>query len=415
MQYQIYWTPQTQLDELQGAVLDFKKEDEVTYKNDFLPSGQRIVSWTDSDNYFQNKRIGQLPQLVAGKSYRSRLFVTNSDRMHAYLSWVFYDEKKQVIQKHYQNVFEETFTVPEGYASYRVALLSAGTGQFAFHKITVSPVVDGELVSGDQQVNDHLVAYRQQPSQLTSKTLRVILAEPRYQLMDLPIQAVQPSPQAVLFLTIDFLKSAEYFDEAVIPFLQEQRKAVKAKGFEFVGYGPISTFAALKYREAMKEEATVVIPESNDLVLPAGYDRHHPALQTFLQALPDQIQALQKESDVRLKKPSLGPNPSSLQAVGGQEELLRSLTYLDWPVDKKKVKQVKKEKKQQKARRKKSPDHPSVDTKPLPSAPGKEAAKQKEEHQHGERKRQLVKASHGEHEKRNSSQMLQDFFTKNRH
>ena len=39
MQYQIYWTPQTQLFELQGATIDFRALNDVYYEHYFLPSG----------------------------------------------------------------------------------------------------------------------------------------------------------------------------------------------------------------------------------------------------------------------------------------------------------------------------------------------------------------------------------------
>lgn len=408
MQFQIYWTPQSQLDELQGAVVDYVQEDKVIYRNDFLPSGQQIVSWVDSDNYFQNKRIGQLPELNAGQRYRSKLLVTNSDRMHAYLSWTFYNEKREVIDQHYQNVPEETFTVPSNYASYRVALLSAGTGQFTFHRIQVGPAVAGEIVDGDQLVLNRFVTFLQKPEVQTSKTLRVVLTEPIFAMLDLPIQSLQLSPQAVLFISTDFLNSNEYFDQGMLSFFNEKRKLAKCKDIEFVGYGPISSLAALMYRQAMKG-ATVVIPADEDLTLPAGYACHRPSLVTFFQNLPAEISRLRKEGDGLLKRQSLGRTPSHLQRIGGQEELLSSLSYLDWPVNKKKEKQEKKIKKQQEKKK------PKQEKKVAIVKSNDTAVATKEGHAHGNRQRQLDKASRGEHKMANSSQLLQDFFTKNRH
>ena len=178
MQMQIYWTPKTKLHELQGAVVDFVSENEVRYQNHFLPSGRVIASWTDKANYFQEKRIGQLPKLTAGTRYRAKLFVENSEKMRAYLSWTFFDQSGQVLEQHYQNGPTDDFLVPEKTDSYRLDLLSAGAGNLTFHEVKLAPAVDGVLLNGDQAVTDHLTAYLQLPDTIVSKTLRVLLTEP---------------------------------------------------------------------------------------------------------------------------------------------------------------------------------------------------------------------------------------------
>lgn len=40
MQYHIYWTPQTELLELQGANIRFDRMNQVFYENQWLPSGE---------------------------------------------------------------------------------------------------------------------------------------------------------------------------------------------------------------------------------------------------------------------------------------------------------------------------------------------------------------------------------------
>ncbi|MDD9138371.1 accessory Sec system protein Asp3 [Fructobacillus sp. CRL 2054] len=436
MQTQIYWQPQTMLHELQGAVIDFVKEDEVHYQNHFLPSGRIIASWTDSDNYFQNKAIGELPQLEVGKKYRVKRFIDNSDKMHAYLSWRFYDEKGQLIDQHYQNGDEDTFVVPANYASYRLDLLSAGVGSFVFHEIQLAPAVDGVLIDGDHALTDHLSAYLEVPEKVVSKTLRVVLSEPAFRTMDYPIKDIQSSPQAVLFMATDLMHCQSYYDEKALDFISQSKRAVKAKNIEFVGYGPISSLTALLYRQAVKG-STAVIPTKEELELPAGYNRRSPGLATFLQSLPAKIEEERRSEDGLLTQPSLLANDAPVQALAAKGELLASLTYLDWPLDKKAEKKRKAEEhaahvqaeKAEKLRAKQDKKQMAgQSTKELGSAniravQEKKAAEEDEKpvttkkslfrRGHGFRKHQLERAEEMK-EKPTSSQLLQDFFTKNR-
>lgn len=59
MQYQIYWTPQTQLFELQGATIDFRSLNDVYYEHYFLPSGRVIATWR-SNHHFQREKRSQI-------------------------------------------------------------------------------------------------------------------------------------------------------------------------------------------------------------------------------------------------------------------------------------------------------------------------------------------------------------------
>ncbi|MBS9337584.1 accessory Sec system protein Asp3 [Fructobacillus parabroussonetiae] len=430
MQWQIYWTPKTKLYELQGAVIDFVKENEVHYQNHFLPSGRVIASWSDEANYFQEKRIGQLPKLRPGKRYRAKFSVANSDKMRAYLSWRFFDEQGQEIAQHYQNGQEDVFTLPEKTFSYRIDLLSAGSGDFTFHEIQLAPAVDGVLLDGDQAVTNHLTAYLQLPKTIVSKTLRVLITEPVLTTMAYPLERVQPSPQAVLYLATDLLHCQSYYDEQVLEVINQAKKAAKAKEVAFIGYGPISSLTALLYRRAVKG-ATAVIPKQEDLHLPAGYRRRSKGLADFIASLPKKIADLRSDEDAVLEKATLTTYPSDLRVATAADELLTGLPYLDWPVDKKvekkrkakaqaekeaaekaarlRLKEARKQKKaanqaSEKPAKKAQPDKPD-----FVRDQNQDDALLRRKKRHGSRHRQIEKQ-----EANSSSQRLQDFFTKSR-
>mgnify|MGYP003361832056 FL=1 len=116
MQYQIYWTPQTQLFELQGATIDFRSLNDVYYEHYFLPSGRVIATWRSNHHFQREKKVSDLPQLLRGVTYTIERSIDNSERMFAYLVVTFYDEQYQKLATNSQNADKITVTVPEHYA-----------------------------------------------------------------------------------------------------------------------------------------------------------------------------------------------------------------------------------------------------------------------------------------------------------
>lgn len=355
MQYQIYWQPQTTLKELQGAVIDFLREDEVHYTNHFLPSGQVIATWTDSANYFEGKAISDLPRLRPGQIYQATRRVKNSRRMHAYLNWTFYNSENQVIASQYQNTDRLDLRVPDQYDHYRLDLMSAGTGDFTFYEVTVAEKVAGWLHDNDQLVTDHLGAYLDLPEKIVSKTLRVILAEPELERTNYPISVVKESPQAVLYLATDLVHCQDFYDQGVLEIIAQAKKAAKAKNVEFVGYGLISAMAALQYRQAVKG-SKAMIPDPNQLELPAGFERRSSGLADFIASLPEKIDHSLSPDDGFLVSQKLAKNTSPILVPLPQVQLLKQLSYPEWPETKEekaeRIKAEKKRLKQEKKRKK---------------------------------------------------------------
>ncbi|MCO0832189.1 accessory Sec system protein Asp3 [Fructobacillus sp. W13] len=414
MQYQIYWQPQTTLHELQGAVVDYVKENEVYYQNHFLPSGQAIASWFSDKNYFYERAMATLPEMTEGEQYKTVLRSENSKKMHAYLAWTFFDQSGRTITTTYQNGPEMVLKVPKGTRSYRLDLLSAGTGDFTFHEVTIAPEVDGRLLDGDQAVTDHLSAYLDMPKTLASKTLRVVLTEPELDRTNYPINAVQPSPQAVLYLATDLVHCQSYYDEKALDIINQAKKQAKAKSVEFVGYGPISALTALLYRRAVKN-ATAVLPEGENLELPAGHRTLSSGLQAFLNALPKKIEELRGADDQVLVNQVLAQNPSPLKAPETRADLLSSLNYLDWPLSKKEEKtKLKQEKKAVKEAVKQVDEQAVIEQSELETdddATVFERRKHMKEIRHEQAKQLVDKNKHSG----SSQQRLQDFFVRNRH
>lgn len=264
MQYQVYWTPQTQLLELQGATVDFRARDDVYYENYFLPSGRTIVSW-QSQHSSQNQRLADLPQLLRGETYAFIKHIDNSERMFAYLTVTFYDDQYQTLMTTSQNKDEVVIKVPNNYAFYTIDLVSAGVGSFIFHNIAIRPQKKGILRDDDQRIAPNIYSYIEIPAKITSKTLRVIFSEPEDQVTDYMSDWVKETQQAVQYITSSAINARYYRqdEQAVTMAIKQARKQVHARRVEFIGYGPISSYAALYYQSQFKGSLATISEDVN--------------------------------------------------------------------------------------------------------------------------------------------------------
>lgn len=266
MQYQIYWTPQTQLFELQGATIDFRSLNDVYYEHYFLPSGRVIATWRSNHHFQREKKVSDLPQLLRGVTYTIERSIDNIERMFAYLVVTFYDEQYQKLATNSQNADKITVTVPEHYAFYTIDLMSAGNGHFVFHDFVIRQQKNGVLRDNDLTVAPKLYAYLQVPEKITTKTLRVVFSEPETMMTDYMTDWINETQQAVQYLTSSDIDAGFYrnHEPALIATVKDARKQVHANKIEFVGYGPISSYAALYYQQQIKGSLAII---SEDVIL----------------------------------------------------------------------------------------------------------------------------------------------------
>ena len=118
MQYQIYWTPNTELLGLQGATVDFRSLNEVYYENYFLPSGEVVARWHSTYNRMSGQPVvkADLPQLSHGETYVIERHIDASDRMFAYLVVTFFDQQYQPIATFSENTERLLINTPDEYA-----------------------------------------------------------------------------------------------------------------------------------------------------------------------------------------------------------------------------------------------------------------------------------------------------------
>jgi len=265
MQYKIYWTPQTQLCQLQGATVDFQALDHVTYEHYFLPSGQVIATWHSRHLYQGEKRISDLPQLLRGETYVIERRIDASERMFAYLIVTFFDDQYQSLETNSQNTDKITVTVPEDYAFYTIDLVSAGNGQFVFHDFVIRQKKAGILRDNDTEIAPKLYTAVEMPAKITAKTLRVVFSEPESGTIDYMSEWIKETQQAVQYIASSEVNAGYYrhHEDVLVASVKLTRKQAHARQIEFVGYGPISSYAALYYQSQFKGSQAVISDDVN--------------------------------------------------------------------------------------------------------------------------------------------------------
>lgn len=265
MQYKIYWTPQTQLLELQGATIDFRAVDNVYYEHYFLPSGRAIATWRSNRYYQREKMVSDLPQLLRGATYTIARDIEKSDRMFAYLVVTFFDEQYQQLAKNSQNADSITVTVPDNYDFYTIDLVSAGSGSFVFHDFVIRQKTTGILRDNDTRIAPKVYTYLQIPDKVTTKTLRVIFSEPEAGTVDYMSEWIKETQQAVQYIASGDVDAGFYrqYEAEIINAIKSSRQKARANKLEFVGYGPISSYAALYYQNKFKGSLAVISDDVN--------------------------------------------------------------------------------------------------------------------------------------------------------
>lgn len=160
-----------------------------------------------------------------------------------------------------------TIEVPDQYHFYTVDLVSAGTGNFVFHDFLLREKMTGVLSENDQEIAPGVYTNLQKPAKIVSKTLRVIFSEPEAAVTDYMTDKIKVTQQGVLFVTSDHLQAGFYRQDSLMAAFKNARRDVHARNIEFVGYGPVSSYAALYYQQIIKGSTAII---TDDVQLDPG-------------------------------------------------------------------------------------------------------------------------------------------------
>ncbi|MDR2660915.1 MAG: accessory Sec system protein Asp3 [Lactobacillaceae bacterium] len=261
---QFYWTNQTQMGTLYGAEVEFKALDEVHYRHPFYPNGATIVGWSSEANW-NIRRVPELPELIPGNIYRiTRHVQTNG--ITPYLSVSVYndDHNRIIVEEHDLDTF--TFNYPLNASSYKIELIGFGDGDFIFNSIELRPEIDEKsyFIQGDNSYSDfanqlHTFSF---VADNHKQTARIVFSEPVYGRNNFPLDIVGPLSGSVLYFAdtrvgaglYSNLKNKNAYEKVVLDEINHFIKTGKFKKLQFIGSGPISSFAAVYFYSLLKDD-----------------------------------------------------------------------------------------------------------------------------------------------------------------
>jgi accessory secretory protein Asp3 len=303
MQYHIYWLPQSRLLELQGAKVEFRALNNVYYENKFLPSGQVVAKWSSKNNYSRTKQLADLPILKREQTYELERHIEDSEHMFGYLSVTFYDRYQRRLAVFSQNVSVLEFKVPKDYDYYEIELIVAGADAILFHDFVIRPKVEnGTLIANDEvqrfETGEQLYTYLQHAEMVTTKTLRVIFTEPAENVLELPVAQGTTPEQNVLYIADGRPLAGFYrqnagseiddYESSLIAVIKDAQQASRAKRIELVGYGPVSSYAAVYYANLLDNDVVGIWISRDIAKTPKDWINQQPKTQ-FMQAMTGQV------------------------------------------------------------------------------------------------------------------------------
>lgn len=325
----IYWTPQTQLLE-PALTLMFDRLDAVIWRNDLVLSGQSVVRWS-------SRGQADLPVVKPGERYVLRRVVQQDERMFVYVVVQFYDRNGQVLGSETRDEVEMSFQVPYETAYWTIDLQGAGTGEITFNYFTLRESMPGVLTETDQRLHE-TVLYQTSPQQ-RQDMLRVVFVEPDNRQLMYPHQELL-GDEAVLVVADErplanfYLPDAQQsdYDGTLKTCVLETQKKYRAKQVVMVGYGPISSYAALRFAKLLKAEAWI---SEDALEHPKMYFYHNLGQwQQQVKRLAESTVTLavmkSHASEILRDKPYLAPSPAqTILAPASRVQRLKRLGEMD--------------------------------------------------------------------------------------
>ncbi|MFT8723965.1 MAG: accessory Sec system protein Asp3 [Liquorilactobacillus nagelii] len=223
---------------LYGSSISFLSKEHVTFANNLMSPGKKIVEWYSQTNYQAQRFCPQLPLLTPKHSYVLRLRARTEPAKSVLVRLSFYNHGGQLIEQKFISGFQGEFVYPTMSASYSIALLNAGCQKINFQRL--------ELMDSRYTLpqNDNFFFSKFDQGEISK--LHIFFLEPTLKTVELPIKINLEKRIGgnILLIGSSFINAHLYIDSEV-----KSRILAEAKSAEmiFYGAGPISNFAACYY------------------------------------------------------------------------------------------------------------------------------------------------------------------------
>lgn len=257
----IFWDRADSTDFLYGSAIDFSLIDRVHFKNSLIASGTVIHKWYSDGSYQANRIEPQLPLLSPNTSYEVFFDYQSRPESALYLKFIFYDfyggevRTLNFLDQHFY------FSFPENAYSYEVDLVSRGVEEFLFHKIILQR--SGHQGDDAKLKDDNDKSFRifSPVFDQSARSVNIIFQEPYRNLIPYPASRFQDK-----FVNAYVIGDLRAFGGFYLPdqddpnYTSELKKAIEEilaqdqiadKKINFIGFGPISDFAAALYSRGL--------------------------------------------------------------------------------------------------------------------------------------------------------------------
>lgn len=266
----------------------------IFFKNRIVPPGESLKTWVSRTNYQRNRITPSLPLLKKGVKYYLTLSATIYPKNSIYIKISFFNRFDEEISSQVLRKMNNDFIYPDTAYSYKIELFNASCEEFLFHHILIYDNQSTEKFEGDW---NPLSIHHIKNSDYESDTLYIVFMEQNYRTFSSDERLAFNSFGEMLivgdyeaidsyYLLPDF---AKYFDKII--------KNFSSKKFYFIGYGPISNFAASYYScEYVGSKAFVT-------------DQFYSA--SFYQSRLDKLGIVEHQADFILERVEYGKNVTS--------------------------------------------------------------------------------------------------------
>ena len=114
---QIYWDRVNET-YMYGTKLSKRIDETVTFQNNLMASGEKIMRWSSRLNYQAYKEVPRLPILLSGKKYRIKINMKVNPEDTAIFCLRFFDIQTDEISKVVFSSMEKEFIYPSQAVSY---------------------------------------------------------------------------------------------------------------------------------------------------------------------------------------------------------------------------------------------------------------------------------------------------------
>lgn len=261
--FHFYWNNQLPIKGLFGASVSFPALDKVIYHNEFLPNGTTVVEWSSKADW-NYRRESMLPKLEMGKHYTISRVANDEGGIKMDVSVQFFNAEGNRMSVEQHNLDEFDFMFPFGATSYTVELIGLEDGEYEFNQLTLRPKLEnGYQMEGDESYESapsvHTYTYLPQGH---NKKARVIFSEPTLVNNDFPFGVAGPLSGSVLYISDSRLSAGFYngddnYQKVIIDAINKFKSDNKFEELEIIGYGPISSTAAVYYAQKTNNESLV--------------------------------------------------------------------------------------------------------------------------------------------------------------